>query len=135
MEKIIKFAFVGAVGFIVDSAMFMLCFHLCDFPIIVSRVVAFLFAATTTWIGNHWFTFHSNPNAAMALFLEWQRSMLSSCISAIPNFCVFMVMISILGSELPFIYISLLIGVLIGMCSNYWLSKKWVFNSVRGKNE
>ncbi|MGR6859749.1 GtrA family protein [Aliivibrio salmonicida] len=128
MIKLIKFACVGGVGFVVDSTVFMLCFHLFDAPIAESRVIAFFFAATTTWLGNHWFTFGSTHNTAFTLLKEWQKSMLSACISAIPNFIIFMSVVSVLGKETVFLYSGLLLGVIGGMLSNYWFNLKWVFN-------
>lgn len=129
--KLIKFACVGSVGFIVDSAIFMLCIQMFDISIFLSRIIAFFFAATTTWSGNHWFTFYSVNNNIVSLFKEWQRSMLSACVSAVPNFIVFIGLTSFFGEHIPMVYICLCLGVIVGVFSNYWLSRRWVFNEIK----
>ena len=96
----------------------------------IARSIAFLFAATTTWLGNRWLTF-SQSNKANPL-RQWQKFMMSACISALPNFIVFKGVTLFLGTQGFMVYVALVLGILTGMVSNYLLSSKWVFRQEWG---
>ncbi|ENE8728015.1 GtrA family protein [Vibrio alginolyticus] len=125
MRKLIKFALVGGVGFMVDTLIFSVLFHWFGLELMLARGIAFLFAATTTWLGNRWLTFSqaekTNP------FAQWKKSMMSACISALPNFIVFKGVTLALGTQGLMVYLALSLGILAGMMSNYLFSVRWVF--------
>ncbi|WP_240797158.1 GtrA family protein [Vibrio tasmaniensis] len=127
MNRVVLFGLVGSVGFIVDAMAFGILFNFIDLELMNARAIAFFVAATTTWFGNRQFTFSfaikTNP------FHQWQKFMVTACISAVPNLATFKVCVSILGSEGGMVFISLLIGVLVGMISNFCLSSRWVFKT------
>ena len=125
MAKFAQFAFVGGVGFVVDTLIFALLFHFIGLELMIARSIAFLFAATTTWLGNRWLTF-SQSNKANPL-RQWQKFMMSACVSALPNFIVFKGVTLFLGTQGFMVYVALVLGILTGMVSNYLLSSKWVF--------
>ena len=126
--KLIKFAFVGGIGFIVDTSIFTLCLYLLEWPLMSSRVIAFFCAATSTWLGNRYLTF-SDTSQQGSKRKQWLKFMTSACISAIPNFITFKLSLEFLGSEGIWAYVALVLGILIGMISNYLLSDKWVFKA------
>lgn len=119
-----RFAFVGGVGFLVDSAVFALTWYLLSVPVHAARVVAFVCAATSTWWGNRVFTFHARDEQ---LFRQWASFFSSACLSAVPNFLVFSSVIYLFGKQGVIPFIALVCGTLTGMVSNYLLCKKWVF--------
>ncbi|MDG2627658.1 GtrA family protein [Vibrio parahaemolyticus] len=112
-----RFALVGGVGFMVDTIIFSVLFHWLGLELMLARGIAFLFAATTTWLGNPSLTFS-----------QWQKFMASACISALPNFIVFKGVTLSLGTQGVMVYLALILGILVGMVSNYLLSAKWVFS-------
>lgn len=126
-SRLVKFALVGGIGFVVDALVFSAFFYLLDVPLFVSRSIAFLFAATSTWIGNRLFTFSDREREAK--LRQWLRFMLTASFSAIPNFAAFSLVTYLLGSKGPNALIALVIGVLVGMVSNYIISSKWVFKT------
>lgn len=125
MGRLIRFAFVGGVGFVIDTLAFALLFQWLGLELMGARGIAFIFAATTTWLGNRWLTFShagkQNP------FTQWQKFMATACMSALPNFAVFKGMALLLGTQGMMVYLALVMGILAGMVSNYLLSAKWVF--------
>ena len=132
--KLGKFALVGAVGFMVDAAVFTLCFALGGMPLLFARGVAFFVAATATWLGNRYFTFKEvtviqKRRRGASPREQWLKFIASACASALPNFLAFKVVLLVLGTQGISPYIALVIGVLVGMVSNYTLSRRWVFNS------
>ncbi|AXN30961.1 GtrA family protein [Vibrio coralliilyticus] len=125
INKLWRFALVGGVGFIADASLFALLFYGMGLPILDSRIVAFLFAATVTWLGNRIFTFASRRPSGK--FLQWIKFMGCATFSAVPNFGVFKLTTYFWGSEGMLAMFAMALGVLAGMLSNFLLSHWWVF--------
>ncbi|MHC0518518.1 GtrA family protein [Vibrio harveyi] len=125
MSRLLTFAMVGGVGFIVDTLIFMVLFQWAGVELMIARGLAFCVAATTTWLGNRCLTFSQSTKDRA--FNQWQKFMLSASISALPNFAVFKVTTLLLGTQGTTVYIALVMGILAGMVSNYLLSVHWVF--------
>ncbi len=125
MSRLLTFAMVGGVGFIVDTLIFMVLFQWAGTELMIARGLAFCVAATTTWLGNRCLTFSQSTKDRA--FNQWQKFMLSASISALPNFAVFKVTTLLLGTQGTTVYIALVMGILAGMVSNYLLSMHWVF--------
>ncbi len=124
-HRLFKFAVVGGIGFLVDTAVFSLFYYLVEIPIFSSRVIAFVVAATATWAGNRAFTFGDREQSAKAK--QWQKHMVAALCSAIPNLGVFKLVIFAFGDQGVMPFVALVAGILVGMFSNYFLSSKWVF--------
>ncbi|ELY1986437.1 GtrA family protein [Vibrio harveyi] len=125
MSRLLTFAMVGGVGFIVDTLIFMVLFQWAGVELMIARGLAFCVASTTTWLGNRCLTFSQSTKDRA--FNQWQKFMLSASISALPNFAVFKVTTLLLGTQGTTVYIALVMGILAGMVSNYLLSMHWVF--------
>ncbi|MGR5132148.1 GtrA family protein [Vibrio alfacsensis] len=125
MGRLIRFAFVGGVGFVIDTLAFALLFQWLGLELMGARGIAFIFAATTTWLGNRWLTF--SRAGKQSPFTQWQKFMATACMSALPNFAVFKGVALLLGTQGMMVYLALVMGILAGMVSNYLLSAKWVF--------
>ncbi|MEZ8100371.1 GtrA family protein [Vibrio bivalvicida] len=123
--RLVRFALIGGIGFVADAAVFSALFYLADTSIMLARAIAFVGAATVTWLGNRIFTFYSTEQKA---FQQWIKFMCGASFSALPNFIVFKVLSSVLGEAGPLI--ALVAGILVGMVSNYLLSSRWVFAQV-----
>ncbi|MGD1503177.1 GtrA family protein [Vibrio harveyi] len=130
MSRLLTFAMVGGVGFIVDTLIFMVLFQWAGVELMMARGLAFCVAATTTWLGNRCLTFSQSTKDRA--FNQWQKFMLSASISALPNFAVFKVTTLLLGTQGTTVYIALVMGILAGMVSNYLLSMHWVFQQSSG---
>ena len=84
MSRLLTFAMVGGVGFIVDTLIFMVLFQWAGVELMMARGLAFCVAATTTWLGNRCLTFSQSTKDRA--FNQWQKFMLSASISALPNY-------------------------------------------------
>ncbi|CCO45638.1 putative GtrA-like protein [Vibrio nigripulchritudo SOn1] len=124
-HRLFKFAFVGGIGFVVDTAVFALFLYVIETPIFAARVIAFIVAATATWLGNRTLTFGDREKTDKAK--QWQKHMVAAAFSAIPNLGVFKLVIAIFGEQGYMPFVALVAGILVGMFSNYFLSSKWVF--------
>jgi putative flippase GtrA len=127
-HKMIKFAMVGAGGFVVDCAVFALLHYVIGLPLMSARIGSFIVAATTTWFGNRVLTFELKGQGSWSeKLIQWQKFMLSASISAIPNLLCFKLMTELLPAFTGAVFIAMAVGILVGMVSNYLLSQYWVF--------
>ncbi|USD64247.1 GtrA family protein [Vibrio sp. SCSIO 43136] len=124
-HRLVKFAFVGGVGFLVDLAVFSFFLEWVELETFVARVIAFICAATATWFGNRTLTFSDREKESKRT--QWRKSLMAACMSALPNLLVFKLIIIGFGEQGLMPYIALVAGILVGMFSNYFLSSKWVF--------
>lgn len=129
-SRIVRFGLVGAVGFVVDYSIFSLLVYGLDQPLLMARGLAFICAATTTWYGNRMITFAKKGRQSLdSAFNQWQKSMCSALVSVVPNMMVFKSIIELTPNTPIYHFIALVGGVLIGMVSNFLLSRYWVFSS------
>ncbi len=146
--KILRFAGVGSIGFLVDaSSLFLLSFYITP---VVARTLAFWIVASSNWWLNRQITFAAKKSP-LAL-QQWGRFIGVSCIGFIPNWiCYWLLMTTVDINQLSEFYVqqypefnSLIInhieiiwffsamvaGVLLGMLTNYLLADRWVFRPV-----
>lgn len=126
MVKWLRFVGVGGVGFIVDTLMVTLLIAMFELPLVATRVVAFVFAASVTWIGNRLVTFSTSASGEPVL-KEWGKYLLCSALGAIPNISVFLLIANKLNNGMFSVYVALACGVLVGMVCNYLFYSRWVF--------
>lgn len=128
MKQLFKFGLVGSIGFVVDAIIFSVLFYLLELPLMSARVPAFVVSATVTWYGNRVLTFAStDQNRAR----QWLTFIAGASFSALPNFAVFKLCTLWLGTEGFQAMLALVAGIGVGMVSNYLISRKVVFRTVR----
>ncbi len=135
--RIIKFAIVGGIGFIVDvSALAMLSSFV---PIIPARAGAFWVAASSTWWCNRIFTFKESERSEPVQ--QWCKFLFCACIGFLPNWGCYWFLIKwtdfswithLVGQHAAVLwpYIAMIPGILLGMAVNFTLSSRWVFRQV-----
>lgn len=122
-HRFVRFSVVGGIGFLVDALVFSLCLFGFGLPPLLSRVLSFVVAASTTWIGNRHFTFRSRSSPHG----EWKKFLIAASVSIVPNLSVFQLVLFTFGENHITVFMALVCGTLSGMLSNYFLSAKWVF--------
>nr|WP_281497792.1 GtrA family protein [Ferrimonas balearica] len=125
VKRFARFALIGALGFAVDSLCFALLWQGLGWPLQLARVVAFVAAASTTWLGNRWLTFADRPS--QPCWHQWRRALASALVAAVPNLGVFQLLLMLLGHHGMAPYVALVGGILAGMGVNYFASQTWVF--------
>ena len=119
---------MGTVGFTVDAALMILLFEMLQFGLEVSRIAAFLCAATVNWILNRVFTF-AERNREGRKSLQWLRFVATAVFAAIPNLGIFFLLMLVLPETLVFVMLAMCCGILAGYYCNYQLSRLWVFGT------
>ncbi|WP_028865896.1 GtrA family protein [Psychromonas aquimarina] len=143
--KVLRFACVGSIGFLVDAAvmLLLLSFYIAPVP---ARAFAFWAAASSNWWLNRHITFDAADTAQP--MLQWGRFIAVSCIGFIPNWSSYWLLmhsvdinrlsalflnqypeLNPLALEMAWPLAAMLPGVLLGMLTNYLLADRWVFRA------
>jgi len=125
VSAFLRFALVGAAGFVVNEAALWIALHLVHLGKDAAWFFAFVPAVTFTWWGNRSFTFREHASTgARATLHEWVRFVTTNSFGALVNLVVYELLIHLTTAS-PLL--ALACGVLAGMVFNFTLSKKFVF--------
>lgn len=122
---VLRFALVGAVGFLVDSAALYLGLAL-GLDLFSGRIVSYFIAATTTWYLHRNHTFRLDRHATVA---EWLRFLGTNAFGGAVNIGGYAVLVLSAHVFRQFPVLAVAIGALGGMVINYLLSAFIVFRS------
>ena len=103
VERILKFAMTGGIGFVVDVGMLTFLTVVLDVDPYLARVFAILVAMTTTWLINRRYTFqvHGKVTGHRALIAEGGRYGLVAVGAALVNYGVYAATLYLLlGAEI-----------------------------------
>ena len=133
INKLSRFALVGAAAFLIDGVTLLLLYGLLPLPL--ARAIAFWAAASFNWYCNRRWTFADRPTTPKAR--QYRQFLLSSSMAFVPNWSITLLMLSFpqatvferLGALANPVWVLLAMapGVLAGMLINYRLSDRWVF--------
>ena len=123
-QQFIKFAVVGAVGFVTDLLIFYLLVFV-NTEILVARLFAFWCATIVTWLGNRFFTFTTYD---LGWFKQLIRHLSVSHLFGMVNISVFHCL-----SLMAPLFLAFVMGTAIAMIGNYTCSKFWVFSEKEQK--
>lgn len=125
--QLVRFALVGAFGFLIDSGVLYLCLYLFDLGYYLGRLVSYLCAATVTWYFHRIYTF--NPDNLSNMKRQLASFIILNSLGGVANFLVYAFLISNYEIFRIFPVVAVGIGALFGLFINYYVSKKVVFKS------
>lgn len=128
-REFLKFAAVGALGFVVDALSLMFAREVLGINLYAGRVFSYLMAASFTWFCNRKYTFKSTDES---LFAEWFRFLNANAIGGVVNYLVYAAAIKIVGGEGYFYIVAVGLGSLSGLIFNFTMSKRLVFRKKPG---
>ena len=124
----LRFAVVGGVGFLVNTAAFWIALNLLHLSKDTAWFVAFVPAVTFTWWGNRTITFQKYASSGGRDTLnEWALFAITNGFGAVVNYGVYEALIHWTPWPLRDPFVALACGVLTGMAFNFTLSKRLVF--------
>jgi len=124
VSAFLRFAAVGAAGFVVNEAALYVAIHWLHLGKDAAWFFAFVPAVTFTWWGNRTLTFREH--ASDRLLAEWLRFVATNSLGALVNLAVYEALVHFTRLDAM---LALAAGVLAGMVFNFTLSKKLVFRS------
>jgi putative flippase GtrA len=124
--RFVRFALVGAAGFVVDSTCLMIALGL-GANFLEGRGISYLTAATFTWGINRIWTFARTNDSCIR---QWAKFVSANAVGGIINYCVYAtMMIAVPARFTGFPVLAVAVGSGTGLLINFTLSKRFVFIS------
>lgn len=122
MNRFLKFAAVGACGFVIDAGLTVLLAALVAPEI--SRIPAFISASVLTYVLNRSWTYAANHTK---FWDGYKRYLPASVLGALLNYAIFVVFINFVGRDSFHILAGVAIGAVIALAFNFYVSSAYVF--------
>ncbi len=123
--RLIKFGFIGVIGFCVDSGVLLFGTKILNLDPYSARIISYLVAASTTWLGNRLLTFADRPKTPLAK--QWALFLSLNAVGFAVNYTTYAVLVA----QFPYIYAhpvwAVAAGSLAGMVLNYVASTRIIF--------
>lgn len=130
--QFLRFALVGAAGFLVDEGVLVLMHSILGLDPLVARAISILTAMTFTWWGNRILTFRMQAaQGGAAILREWLRFVGANALGALINYATFAALLRFAPAPLDNAYLAAAIGVGVGLVFNFTLSRIYVFRAHR----
>lgn len=126
-RQFLRFCMVGTVGFAVDAGTTMLLTQAVAVPPALARVLAFLVAASVTWILNQRFTFRASSGIA-----TWLPYVASTSLGALINIGIYLLWLRWAGHSAMQIVVGVAMGSVCALAFNYTITGHFIFR-VSGK--
>jgi putative flippase GtrA len=128
LPPFLRFAFVGALGFLVDLAMLWLGLNVLKLDVYSARLVSFAVTVTFTWALNRHVTFgEERARTWPAMGREWTRFVAVNAIGLAVNYAVYALLVTFAGGWLAVPYVAAGCGSAAGLLFNYAASSRLVF--------
>lgn len=121
--RLVRFALVGGVGFIVDATALTLLVNGLGYGHYVSRAVSFSLAVTVTWLLNRRWVFQAGSPSGR----EYSGYFAVQLLGAFINLGVYVLVIEIVPSLAAIPVVPLAVGSAVAMFSNYLLARRLVY--------
>jgi putative flippase GtrA len=126
----VRFALVGTVGYVVDTAVLALDTNLLGLDFAAGRAFSIFVAMCCTWLGNRYLTFperraHGLSGAAQ----EWLKFVGANLVGAVVNYGISVLLVRYAPAPFDDKYIAQACGVLAGLVFNFTLSRTMVFKT------
>lgn len=132
-SQLLRFGFVGTLGFAADSAVLLFFHRLLKFDPYSARAISIFVAMNVTWLGNRHLTFRDRrARSYPAIFSEWARFIVTNALGAAINYSVFALFVRFGPTPLNSPYFGLVAGVAAGLTFNFIFSKRLVFLGTPG---
>jgi putative flippase GtrA len=129
-SRFLRFALVGAAGFIVNEAALWIALHGLHFNAYAGGIVSFLAAVTFTWWGNRVLTFAEHAAKGLRpIFTEWLTFVAANGFGFLVNYGVFATLIAAGPKPLNNPFVALAFGTVAGLLFNFILSSRVVFRA------
>jgi len=129
-RRFVRFALVGAAGFLVDIATLYGAFAL-GLGLYLGRVVSYLSAATFTWAVNRRFTFATSAPPSLA---EWLRFVLANVSGGLVNYLTYAALVTWAPGLFAYPAFAVACGSIAGLIVNYRASERFVFRENRNND-
>jgi putative flippase GtrA len=128
-SRFLRFALVGAAGFVVNEAALALALKLLHLNTYAGGVFSFVVAVTFTWWGNRTLTFRDRAAAGAGPMLkEWATFVVANGLGFLVNFAVYAGLIALAPAPFNNPFLALAAGTIAGLAFNFAASSRVVFS-------
>lgn len=131
IDRVLRFAIVGAIGFVVDVAVLWLTMKLTGLGPLAARVVSFAAAAAVTYALNRTFTFNSESGSTSSTPTQISLYFGASVMGAAVNYLVFAAAVMTIPLMRSYPAMAVALGSVAGAAFNYVAYAKLVFSAKR----
>jgi putative flippase GtrA len=124
-SQFLRFAAVGAAGFVVDASVLHFATHVLASGLYLGRVLSYLAAATATWMLNRRYTFAAARSDG--LVGEWSRFLATNAVGGLVNYAVYAALVTLVRQVALWPALGVAAGSLAGLLINFTLSRRLVF--------
>lgn len=114
----LRFCAVGAVGFVVDAGLTLLLSQGLQWTPVASRIVAFVVAATVTWLLNRHYTFRSQAGLR-----SWAPYVMATGVGALINIGIYWLWLRVAGVAPAAILGGVALGSGVALAFNFFVSR------------
>ena len=123
-----RFALVGAGGYVIDTAMLALDTGVWGLDFKSGRALSIFVAMGFTWLGNRYLTFRERRARTFSgAMQEWLKFIGANAVGAAVNYGTSVLLVLYAASPFNHKFVAQACGVLVGLIFNFTLSKKLVF--------
>jgi len=131
-SRFLRFAFVGACGFIVNEAALWLALRILHLGPYLGGLFSFMVAVTFTWWGNRTFTFRERAaHEASGIFAEWVKFVAANGLGFAVNYAIYASLIGFAPYPANSPFLALACGTVAGLAFNFAASSRFVFRDAR----
>lgn len=128
--RFLRFALVGAGGFLVNELTLFLCLHVAGLNKYEAWFPAFAVAVNFTWWGNRTLTFRERA-AKAGIGREWLSFVVSNSFGALANFAVYSLLVRSVPKPWGEPLVANVVATLVGLIFNFTVSARYVFPASR----
>lgn len=129
-SRFLRFASVGATGFLVNEAALAVAHELMHMGNHAAWFFGFAISVTFTWWGNRKLTFADKASDHhIGILAEWARFVATNSFGAAANFAIYVLCIHYAPWPLSTPYLALAAGTIVGLFFNFAAAKTLVFRS------
>jgi putative flippase GtrA len=133
LPPFLRFAFVGALGFLVDLAMLWLGLEVLKLGAYTARLLSFALTVTFTWAANRHMTFgETRARTWQGMAREWARFVAVNSLGLAVNYAVYAALVTYAEGWLAVPYVAAACGSAAGLVFNYAASSRLVFRPGAG---
>jgi putative flippase GtrA len=125
--QLLRFAFVGAIGFVIDVGVLYLALALFSMGPYAGRVISYLVAATSTWFLHRLITFRNRPDQAIGR--EWLKFVALNSVGGLLNYATYVAYLHYCSGSNAGPAIGVALGSIAALSVNYTLSRHVVFRT------
>jgi putative flippase GtrA len=124
--QFLRFAIIGAAGFLVDVGVLYLL-RRSGLDLYSARVFSFIAAASFTWLGNRLFTFRSASGGGRRLSAEWSLYLGAMTFGGLVNYGVYALLITLLALFRDHPWLAVAGGTGAGMLINFLFARRILY--------